>query len=659
MAIVSQCLLPRGKFLKIMFSIILATCASASICCLAVLSAVRARIDNHSTSDVQGPYDSSACAVSAVWLLFAIWCVCTAHGTDRSAEQCRISNTLRAYHPVLLQDPMVAFSIFSGVALTRAGQFLTVEQGLEFIRQLLITFLLGFAVATVVSLMIVPISSRRNVFKDIMAYAKAIEMVCEAQQAYIKIAERVDHPGRAKTSDGNVDVQFGGRDHREVHNRIESDEREEQLKLSMAALVALHDKMAADLTLAESEMAWGKLDNTELRSIFVLFRAVMLPLAGICMVPDILREFSAGWVHEDEPRLTRETWTSFLEAFRQELERSAELVTLAIQHAVVVLGIARAGTARHMDLTPRVSQQPDIEKRAQELVPGHAGFTPAFETKVREIYDQRGTQAVVAAGDGAHPEEAHVHSDTIHSGNERYTEETLTFFFLQHLTDALLKGSLNIVRFADQGIGTKMVEFNRVIFPTAGAIPWFSTKRNSNASRSPTAKEHRITKHSSATNLWQRSGKTLGLIPHILASEQSSFGFRAAAASFSVAILAYLRQTQNFFFEQRLIWVLIVIVIGMSPTSGASLFSFAVRIVGTIISLVLSLAIWYVVVGHTAGVIVLLYIGNMFGVGLTLANSAGLVMFLLTVTVLFLRQVPQIVRSVSHLHRDFECHHRV
>ena len=54
----------------------------------------------------------------------------------------------------------------------------------------------------------------------------------------------------------------------------------------------------------------------------------------------------------------------------------------------------------------------------------------------------------------------------------------------------------------------------------------------------------------------------------------------------------------------------------MSPTAGASLFNFAMRIVGTVVAFGLSLAIWYIVVGHTAGVIVFLYLANMFGVSL-------------------------------------------
>jgi uncharacterized membrane protein YccC len=114
--------------------------------------------------------------------------------------------------------------------------------------------------------------------------------------------------------------------------------------------------------------------------------------------------------------------------------------------------------------------------------------------------------------------------------------------------------------------------------------------------------------------MWEKGSTILRVISHALKSDQSTFGFRVAAASFSVGILAYLHQTQDFFIRQRCIWAMIVIVIGMNPTSGQTMFGFVARIVATAISLVLSLIVWYIVDGKTAGVIVFLYLANVFEV---------------------------------------------
>jgi hypothetical protein len=75
MEIASQCLLPRAKFMKIMFYNLLSTCISAALCCLGLLSAVKARQHTTPLGGSVDEYNSSACVVSAVWLIFAIWFV--------------------------------------------------------------------------------------------------------------------------------------------------------------------------------------------------------------------------------------------------------------------------------------------------------------------------------------------------------------------------------------------------------------------------------------------------------------------------------------------------------------------------------------------------------------------------------------------------------
>lgn len=60
--------------MKIMFFNLLATCVSASLCCLAVFCAVKARQYNM-PADAGDGYSSDASAVSAVWLVVMIWFV--------------------------------------------------------------------------------------------------------------------------------------------------------------------------------------------------------------------------------------------------------------------------------------------------------------------------------------------------------------------------------------------------------------------------------------------------------------------------------------------------------------------------------------------------------------------------------------------------------
>lgn len=107
---------------------------------------------------------------------------------------------------------------------------------------------------------------------------------------------------------------------------------------------------------------------------------------------------------------------------------------------------------------------------------------------------------------------------------------------------------------------------------------------------------------------WQHFGNVVRTIPRFLGSTESAFGFRVACATLTIGIVAYLKDTQKFFIEQRLVWAMIIIAIGMSMTSGQSMFGFFGRVGGTTLSMVSSIVIWYIVDEKTPGVIVMLWL---------------------------------------------------
>ena len=87
--------------------------------------------------------------------------------------------------------------------------------------------------------------------------------------------------------------------------------------------------------------------------------------------------------------------------------------------------------------------------------------------------------------------------------------------------------------------------------------------------------------HLPPTNAWQKFGNGIRRISAILSSQESAFGFRVACATFSIGIVAFLEKTQRFFIEQRLLWAMIMVSIGMTVTAGAGVFGFVGRITGT------------------------------------------------------------------------------
>lgn len=75
---------------------------------------------------------------------------------------------------------MVAVSNFMVVILTTTPSFLTISGGLNFVRRLLITSLIGLTIATGVSLFILPITSRKNAFKALNDFAGTVDGLVNA-----------------------------------------------------------------------------------------------------------------------------------------------------------------------------------------------------------------------------------------------------------------------------------------------------------------------------------------------------------------------------------------------------------------------------------------------------------------------------------------------
>lgn len=114
--------------------------------------------------------------------------------------------------------------------------------------------------------------------------------------------------------------------------------------------------------------------------------------------------------------------------------------------------------------------------------------------------------------------------------------------------------------------------------------------------------------HLPPASAFEKFGDKVRVIPWFLRSFESTYGFRVACATMTIAIIAFLHDTQTFFTKQRLVWALIMVNLSMSPTSGQSIFSFVLRIVGTTIAMVTSLLCWYIPDQKTPGVIVFLFL---------------------------------------------------
>ncbi|OJZ84351.1 hypothetical protein ASPFODRAFT_138918 [Aspergillus luchuensis CBS 106.47] len=622
-SVLSQALTPRAKFMRIMFYDLLSTCVSASLCCLAIFCAVRARQDNtppDASEAVRNGFSSDACAVSAIWLIFMIWA----------------ANTIRAWRPQELQDPMVAFSIFSSVTITRGGMFTTLSEGLSFVSRLLKGFMLGFAIATGVSLLILPITSRGHVFDDIRGYVAQIDNVLQSQIDFVKGTSEV-----WTGSQGLLKRTRTARSMRDMQSSpsLDLEAKQKRLTASITKLNGLHGKLQSDLLYSKDEIAWGKLSAGDLSSIGGLLRGILLPLSGMAMLPEVLdmvvrnegtRNSSLRSLDAEEDSVKQSEMQKVAQTLQDRLVDSSRLVTVGLQYVLLALGLSK-----RKKIEKQYSGKADEEGTGELLTPLEPQFAQRFEQEMRNYFSRRkdltrNLASLEAFTVSEKPDDATSQEDLAAIATDPdVKQEFFLILFMGHLQDNLLTATLDLIRFADDRIQDGTMKRSRLILPRLNTIrKWLSLNTNHDTKSAPDRRQSSHVdpaalgqteannfpdpEHLPPANWFEKGSLALRFLSHIISSEQSIFGFRVAAAAFSVGILAYLRKTQDFFIHQRCIWAMIVIVIGMNPTSGQTMFGFVARIVATAVSLVLSLIVWYIVDEKTPGVIVFLYLANVF-----------------------------------------------
>jgi hypothetical protein len=179
----------------------------------------------------------------------------------------------------------------------------------------------GFAIATGVSLLILPITNRHNFFLGTQKYTTTIEDVLKALKAYVQALQDEDQH--------KVSGERTGLGNNKAAASV--------LRSTMISFIGTHDRLHGDLIYAKNEIAWGKLAASDLEGVFSRLRSFFLPLAGISMVPDIFKSLDDGWrVHHENHDRSKVgvIWGQFWQPLMEELNAASDLVTAGTQHAL-------------------------------------------------------------------------------------------------------------------------------------------------------------------------------------------------------------------------------------------------------------------------------------------------------------------------------------
>lgn len=114
--------------------------------------------------------------------------------------------------------------------------------------------------------------------------------------------------------------------------------------------------------------------------------------------------------------------------------------------------------------------------------------------------------------------------------------------------------------------------------------------------------------HLPPNNVMETIGDYIRQISSIFRSDHAVYGLRGACAIMTVGIIAFLQDSQDFYFAQRFLWAMFAIVLSMARTTGSSTFLLLGRVLGTIASMITSYIIWYVVDQKTPGILVFLWL---------------------------------------------------
>ncbi|KAF2004289.1 hypothetical protein P154DRAFT_55930 [Amniculicola lignicola CBS 123094] len=640
-AILGFCIMPRAKFLQTMTMNVISACLGSAVAMLMTWSGVQARLNTTPAGAPPDPYNSSQSAVCGVFLFFYIWLI----------------NTVKAKFPQMA-FPTIIFAIFINVAAVYGPLFQTTAQVEDFVRRLLISFLTGLGLATGVSLFIIPVTCRKVVVKGVTGYVMLLRKALQAHKSYLASLERADMFGQITPAKDNK------------NSKSKSTPEVEALTTLTTAFTQLHGKLAGDLPFAKREFAYGKLTPEDFEGIFKHLRGIMIPLIGLSSLVDLF-DRQAELNHWDgyrdsehpDPEVERrqekavEDWNHIMESVHEPFANILQVMDEGLEHVLLRFQFIKPPKKK------KESKGTDPEAKGELVKPGDSGFANYLETQCDIFYQgKESTLRQWMQSKGLKVKDDLLHDPKYHpvdsvptegklkpaSNHPPYEKQLYTILYIVYLLHSVSKAVLEFVKFADQR--DQAVAKKSFITPGRRRMKkWVANvfqQQDSNHEDEMTVagldknnvivymgeayKERKDPEHLPPTNMWEKFGNFMRGSSKFLRSSESSFGFRCACATMSIAIIAFLRDTQKFFIEQRIVWAMIMVAISMTPTAGTSIFTFLLRIFGTVVAMVAAFLVWYIPDQRTAGIIVFLWVFVALGFYIPLKKPSLVILGLLS-----------------------------
>ena len=629
MATLTLAMQPRAKFLQAMFLSCIMVCTGAAVALLQIQTCVAARANSatpaaaragSSGSQQSTQYNAAASVTAGVWLFFTVY----------------VANAVKALRPQMAVS-VIQYSIFTLVASTYAPHFPNMVAGKSFVRRLLITFLTGFGIGTGVNLVVFPMTSRTIAMKQFGGMLGLMKAALGAHGTFMKSVTEANQKVSANkgTKPDTADVIA----------------KAKALKQNLTALGELFAKVKLEITFAKKELGYGKLSPDDYQEIFTRISEILLPVIGMSTFLDILasvrdrKQERNKLLESDETLqavrlLETEEWLEAMAVSKEPFQKAKTSFILGLTHIGYVLELAPKPKAAKGDVEKNASVDPK---------PGETGFAQYLEREVENYHKNRNYTVrdwcekkgiYLPSSFWADPEAQHSWKDTqsmAESVRQTQNQQQLyLILYMEYLMYSIGLAILKMVKYADSKVADGTLKKKRFINPgprrvrklfgdifknkdqehiltdgdSTGTSVWMGDSLN--VRKDP--------EHLPPKNMYETATNHLRGVSKFFASDASAFAFRAAVATMSIGILAYIRQTQTFFLQQRILWAMIMTAISMDSTTGRGMFGFFGRILGTVVAMTSSIVIWYIGYKQPAAIIPVFYLYLMGGFWFLLKN---------------------------------------
>lgn len=623
-------ILPRGKFIMNLLISVLLTCFGCGMVTLGQWCGIKAR--QHTTPAdaslaVANGYNSSASVVNAIFFMVNIFGI----------------SVLRAARPAF-SIPGIQYTVFVCVGFSYGPQEPTVTASHRFIRELLYSFLTGQAISAGVCLFIIPVSSRKVFFAEAAGFLQACRGLLKAQMGFVRVLEhsRLCNPlvrkEHLETEEGKALLQT-------------FTQRAKALKAASAGILGLGAKLRDDVVFARRESAYGHFRETDISELHQLLRRIMIPISGLSTIVAIsegmqedgkLPDYVPEGISDDEFNNERKEWLDMIGAVMITFEQMVQTLDESILHILILLRFIPGAPKKASKL-----QREDVENKGDSPQPGHLGYGDYLEKRIKDFRKtrtaelkawatSRGLNSVFQSTLKKNSVPSTMSNDKLPSGAQARdilaSKRLHIIMFMEYLLWTTSLAILSLVRFAELKSTDNTFKHSRFIFPKIKTlIKWVKGLINGDPDSSPNFSNldenvepsetiylgssfnaPKDPEHLPPKNAIQRLGNHLRLVPKFLGSEPVRFGVRVTIATMSIGIMAYLHSTHKFFIQQRAVWCLVMIAIGMSPTSGSAVFNMLGNLTFTLFGMIGAFINWYIVDQKTTGVIVIFFFFIMF-----------------------------------------------